>query len=136
MTAGSFFRGEREGRAWRLISREVLLAGLVMLLIEIAARRLSLWFRPRLPAGARRIFALARTRIGRRKASSPAPVRPTHEVGPASTEAATVVASGAPSTTPAASDTHPIEPAARTAPESLGSALSRARRAADKRLGR
>ena len=39
----TLFLGEREGRAWRPIPRELLLAALVVLLLEILARRLALW---------------------------------------------------------------------------------------------
>lgn len=41
--AGEFFRGERGGRAIRLVARETALAALLLLLVEIAARRLALW---------------------------------------------------------------------------------------------
>ncbi len=40
---GALFRGEREGRAWRPIPRELLLAALVVALLEILMRRLALW---------------------------------------------------------------------------------------------
>jgi uncharacterized membrane protein len=39
----TLFRGLREGRAWRPIARELALAALVVLILEILARRLSLW---------------------------------------------------------------------------------------------
>lgn len=39
----ALFRGDRGGRAWRPVTRELLLAALVVLLFEILFRRLSLW---------------------------------------------------------------------------------------------
>lgn len=41
--ANALFRGERAGSAWRSITREMLLAGLVLTLFEILFRRLALW---------------------------------------------------------------------------------------------
>jgi len=42
-TAASLFRGERSGRAWRSIVPELVLLALLLLLVEIAGRRFSLW---------------------------------------------------------------------------------------------
>jgi len=41
--ASTLFRGERVGSAWRAITRELLLAALLLALLEIAFRRLALW---------------------------------------------------------------------------------------------
>jgi uncharacterized membrane protein len=41
--AHTLFRGERQAKAFRVISRELMLAALLLLLFEIAARRLALW---------------------------------------------------------------------------------------------
>jgi uncharacterized membrane protein len=41
--ANTLFRGERSGRDWRPISRELLIAALVIFLLEVLFRRLSLW---------------------------------------------------------------------------------------------
>ncbi len=41
--ATRLFRGERGSQAWRSVTREVLLAALLLLLVEIAFRRLGLW---------------------------------------------------------------------------------------------
>ena len=41
--ATALFRGERAGRAWRGVTREFLLLGLVLALLEILFRRLALW---------------------------------------------------------------------------------------------
>ena len=41
--AHTLFRGERRARVYRVISRELILAALLVLLLEIAARRLALW---------------------------------------------------------------------------------------------
>lgn len=40
---GALFRGEREARVWRVVSRELVLLALLLLLVEIAFRRLQLW---------------------------------------------------------------------------------------------
>ena len=114
VTAPQLFRGSREGRSWRLVSRELALLALLILLVEIACRRLALFSsrRPRRP------------RAQREKA------RPQPE-----------------DSTSASRRDRPAEPTAgqvadqdagpAAAPEpQLGSALSRARRAADRKLGR
>lgn len=41
--ATSLFRGERLGSSWRSITREMMLAGLILVLLEILFRRLALW---------------------------------------------------------------------------------------------
>ena len=43
--AGELFRGEREARRHRSIARELALAGLLLVILEIAFRRLNLWSR-------------------------------------------------------------------------------------------
>ena len=42
-TATELFRGDRAGRGWRIFSRELGLAALILMLLEVAGRRLSLW---------------------------------------------------------------------------------------------
>ncbi len=42
-TAAELFRGARRGRGWRVMSRELALVALLLMLLEIAGRRLSLW---------------------------------------------------------------------------------------------
>ncbi len=123
VTAGAFFRGARESRAWRLISRELLLLGLVVLLIEIAGRRLNLWSSLRIPTHWSRRVLEAWAHIGRRmrpagrRVRAPRPVEAIPET----------------SATPAAEEVLAPPTQAGT---TLGSALSRARRAADKKLDR
>jgi len=136
-SATALFRGSRQGRLWRVVSRELMVAALVLWLLEIAGRRLSLWGSLRTPAFARRLGARARAMLGRIGAKvprrRPKPRRKTSWVEPADEPAparAEEAAAPAPGATPAA-------PSARERPqESLGSALSRARRAADKKLER
>ena len=94
--ATEFFRGSRDAKGWRLVSRELALAALLLLLLEIAARRLELWGLVRLPQRVKRA------------PPEPEPARP-------------------------APVPVPTEPAAR---EDVESALTRARRAAKKRLDR
>ena len=43
------FRGERTGKSWRGLTRELLLAALIVILIEILFRRLELWHNLSLP---------------------------------------------------------------------------------------
>jgi hypothetical protein len=50
VTVGDFFRGASESRVWRMVSREMLWLALLLLLVEIAGRRLSLWGSLRVPA--------------------------------------------------------------------------------------
>ena len=70
VTAGSFFRGERSGSVWRLISRELMVVALLLLLLEIAGRRLSLWSSLRVPAAVTR-FANQATAALRASRSRP-----------------------------------------------------------------
>lgn len=107
--ASEWWRGERSGHAWRVIAKELILAALAMLLLEIAVRRLQLGSWVRVPRFVRAWSERRRARAVQRAidgASTPAPVAP----------------SVTPTATPTASD--------------MSSALERARRAAEKRLGR
>jgi hypothetical protein len=120
--AAAFWRGERSGHAWRVIARELILAALIALLLEITVRRLQLGHLLRMPAFVKR--ALARRRA--------VPVPSTADVPEESVPL------------PRAAPTGPAQPAStpeppRTAPKpatSVSSALERAKRAADKRLER
>ncbi len=119
VTAGGFFRGERRGRTWRLVTRELLIAALVLMVVEIAGRRLSLWQSlrmPRLP----RLPGLSRLRLAKRPRRGGEPAEITPDPAPA----------GEPDATPATP-----EPAAPPR-GSVASALSQARRSADRKLGR
>jgi hypothetical protein len=117
---GTLFRGERRARAWRVVARECALAALVLLLVEIAMRRLQLW-----SALAGLALPLRRLRERRRRV---APVQPS----PARVDGPPQVASPAvPEATAAAAGPRP---AVKTA--SLDDALAKARRAADRELGR
>lgn len=105
-TATEFFRGVREGRGWRVLSRELGLVALILLLLEIAGRRLSLWG----------------SLMPRRKPQAVATAEATVETPPPATSEPTEVA--------------PSAPAAETDQDSLTDALSRARHAANRKLGR
>jgi len=121
-TATSFFRGERAGRLWRVISRELMIAALLLLLLEIAGRRLSLWGsvgKVARNAGVRTRAVASRVRAKVRR--KPRPARVTVPVTDQLDEA---VVEDAPA---------PMEPAAKA---TLGSALNRARREADRKLDR
>lgn len=54
VTAGAFFRGGRKGKAVRPLGRELGLAALFLLMLEIAGRRFPLWNMFRIPRGLRR----------------------------------------------------------------------------------
>lgn len=110
--AGELFRGERGGRAVRLVARETALAALLLLLLEIAARRLALW-------GA--ILAPLRKLRG----ALPAPRRRPKPPLAAPPSAAA----------PSAAFPAGRKPAAESAPTVLD-ALSSARKSAERRLGR
>ena len=48
-SASELFRGERASRGWRSLSFALVLAALLLVLVEIAARRLELWGAVRVP---------------------------------------------------------------------------------------
>jgi hypothetical protein len=123
VTAGSFFRGERVGSIWRLITRELMVAALVLLLIEIAGRRLALWGSLRLPQPALRALRSASTALGQRRPKRKART-PQAAATPPQTES------------PAPEERPPEPPTERPPTPGVGSALTRARRAADRKLGR
>ena len=62
------FRGERAAKAFRIVSRELVLVALLLLLLEIAGRRLGLWNRSILPRSVGDFFAgLGRALVPRRR---------------------------------------------------------------------
>lgn len=146
-SAQDLFRGVRGARLWRIVTRELALAALILLLLEIAGRRLSIWGSLRLPQGlARRVDAVVarlRAPLDRRRARR-VPARAadanTHEPSRATTADASADpasdAASAASAEPAASDA-PRAPEPRPdAAADLGSALARARRASARKLDR
>jgi Mg-chelatase subunit ChlD len=112
--AAEFFRGQRTSKGWNLLTRELALAALMLVLLEIAARRLELWSFVRVPAFVRTAFARQRARSAARPITATAIPR----------------AAASPSVAP--------EPQVETpkAAPTMESALDKARRAADKRLDR
>lgn len=121
--ASALYEGERSARAWRVISRELVLAALLLFLLEVAGRRLQLWGRWRLPASLLASLSAARGAVSRpgpdRERRGPAPA-----IGGDAQEAP-----------------QPKEPAEPATPAAEGGddvrqALERARRAAGRRLGR
>lgn len=119
VNAADFWRGERSGHAWRVIARELILAALVALLLEIAARRLQLGQFVRLPA------FVQRWRTARRERPLAAPA------ANASATSSTEVGTSNPTAAAPRSTDAPREPAT-----SVSDALERARRAAGRRLDR
>jgi len=116
----SLFRGERAAERWRLVTRECVLAALLLLLLEIAARRLQLW-----SAFANLAARLRDLRL--RRVAAPVPVPAT--AAPARPDARAQPDDATPS--PAAPQAEPPQAA-----PSLDEALRRARRSADRELGR
>lgn len=113
-------RGERAANLWRVVSRECALLALLVLLLEIAARRLQLWS----------TFASLGTQLRRRSAAR----RPR----PATAGAAPTAPEPAPrplAPTPTPAESAVARPAARK-PSTLDEALTRARKSADRELGR
>jgi Mg-chelatase subunit ChlD len=124
-TATTFFRGERAGRLWRVISRELMIAALLFLLMEIAGRRLGLW--GSVGKLARRAGASTSAAVSRARAK----VRRKPRVARVATPAAGDAADAAD-----AADEKPVAPPEPVKKASLGSALNRARREADRKLDR
>lgn len=122
---GTLFRGERHARVWRVVSRECALAALVLLLCEITMRRLQLWGTfSGIGLALRALLERARRKVR----SQPRPVVVDGPVRPASPAPAAPVP--APAALPSAAAR------ATNAPASLDDALAKARRAADRELGR
>lgn len=116
------FDGERGGRAWRVLTRELLWAALGLLVLEIAGRRLGFWGMIIIPARVRKLtdkFAVANI-----KKKAPAPSR-------APVEKPAAAAPAPPVETPKATKTPepPKEP-------TIGDALARARKSAERKLGK
>lgn len=127
--AADFWRGERSGKGWRVITSELVLAALVLLLLEIAVRRLQLVESVRMPAFVRRWSASLAAKRAAQRALKPV-TSESDTSAPSQTPAS-------PSTTPTSSPTTPSAPKAPAQPTpSLSSAMERARKAADRRLDR
>lgn len=122
-SAGELLRGERGGDGWRVVSRELALAALLLLVLEIAARRLELWGSFAAP-----VQALVR-RWRARSASAPAPVAV--ETAPAPLRGSPAPNSAAPAASEAAPRANIPQPGG-----SLEDALAKARRSAGRELER
>lgn len=121
--AADVWRGERAGRGWRVITSELVLAALVILLLEIAVRRLQLVESLRVPAFVTRWRAERAAKRAVKRAAAP--------VTMADAPASAAPPSSTPISTPETRPTAPSKPA-----PSLSSAMDRAKRAADRRLDR
>ncbi len=119
--ATELFRGERDSLGWRPIGRELALLALVLLLLEIAVRRLELASLVRVPAFVQRAWNRVTTR---RTSRTQADATPTGA-------AALVRVSNTTAEMAEKKVVEPTEPA-----QTVESALARARKAADKRLER
>lgn len=134
-TVDELFRGDRRSRGWRSIGIEVLSAALLLVLLEIAGRRLELWGSLRVPAFVTRAFAAWRDRLARRR-----PATVTSSTASSSRDGATsgpeTTSSRTSSTTTAAAAQSPASPPPAAPPPTIESALEKARRAAGRRLDR
>lgn len=120
--AGGLFRGERQSRAWRPVSRELALAALLLLLLEIAGRRLLLWELLRVAPAVRRVRAAAR-RVSVRRVAPVTADAPAPRGEPIVPEDREPDVGGETSAPPSSG-------------RSMADALRRARRSADRKLGR
>ena len=132
---GELWRGERSGNAWKVITRELVFAALLALLLEIAVRRLQLARSLRLP----KFVTRWRTERAARSATtsgasatrgSTANARGTSTAPLTTTTSTSATASR--TSAPAESTTPPAPPPA----EDMTSVLQRAKRSADRRLDR
>jgi hypothetical protein len=126
----ALFEGERGGRAWRLLTIELLTAALVVLVAEILVRRLALLTRLAVPAPLKRaVTAAASWRPAR-----PAPGSSRED---ASRQTPAPVAEAAPAAAPVA-PAAPVKPTAPVKPAepSLADALAKARKSAGKETRR
>ncbi|MGK0483889.1 MAG: putative membrane protein [Planctomycetota bacterium] len=76
VATSDIFRGPRGARIWRLLTGELMVLALVLLLLEIAGRRLDLWGQVRMPvrkATPKAASAAPRTRKEAPKTTSPTP---------------------------------------------------------------
>lgn len=144
-TLTQLFAGERGGSAWRSIAAELGWIALVLMLLEIAGRRLQLWgnLESDLARLARRVPRLRAGRAAQpnsEQATAPtATARTTPRAArtgssPSSGQATdpAEAAGGAPSSEARESS----EAAPKSAPGGLGAALDRAKQRADQQLGR
>jgi uncharacterized membrane protein len=128
-SADALFRGSREGTQTRLVVRELLLAALILLLVEIAGRRLQLWNSLRLPRAIALPAALrAAVARWRTRAKSVERAKPTGRPFSREEPGAAPEPADPPTTPP---------PAPPDAPRSgVTSALARAKKSAGRKLDR
>ena len=133
-SATSLFDEPESGRGWRTISRELILAALLLLLLEIAVRRLELFATLRSPA---RLGRMAKQLLHTRTARVPKPASTTRPPVVPTAPSAPPIATGP---TDEANDAQPTPETPASAPSapgsSMASALSRAKRAAKRQTKR
>ncbi len=127
-SAGELFRGDRTSRGWRSLSSVLVLAALLLVLLEIAARRLELWGALHVPAVVTERVASVRARLRRAK-------KPSSISRPNERPASNPITKSAPVTSSSTSTAPPIQES--PAPQAtMESALEKARKAAGRRLDR
>lgn len=119
-SAAELWRGAREGRGFELLTSRIAVLALLLVVLEIAMRRLELWSFARMPQA-------VSERLARSRASAKAV---------AQASATTAVATSASPAVPSASKPSNESQPRIDAPADVSSALARARRAAGKRLDR
>ena len=119
----TLLRGERATLAWRIVSRELMLAALLLLLLEVAGRRLGLW--------SSLASRLSRRRRARAKEIEDAQAGPSRPRSKAAREAARAFDAPAP-----AEPARPTATGPRKATGAVTSALDRARHRAGRRTDR
>lgn len=127
VNAAELWRGERSGKAWRVISRELALLALVLLVVEIAGRRLQIWSSMRTPRFVTRALATVR---GKRVVRSP------QEAASPIAVSDVTASREAPADPSAASERPPATQPSATPAATISSALDKAKRSADRRLDR
>lgn len=120
------FDGPRHARRWRVITPELLLAALILMLFEIAARRLNLFDTALFALPGRTLTALG-AKLKRRPKS---PVRG------APSPATKTVKQRAAASKPTPAEDPTAKPTPKDMPLTMREALERARKRADKRLDR
>jgi uncharacterized membrane protein/Mg-chelatase subunit ChlD len=140
--AADLFRGERNGNATRMVARELALAAIVLLLLEIAGRRLQLWSGVPVPRWAEP--AVVRVRegvraVGRRVIPLRARARlrdSTKAFVPSSSEAATPNAGAEPVAAATAAKSSSSNASPPKPPPTVLDALAKAKRSAGRELDR
>ncbi|MFN0205353.1 MAG: VWA domain-containing protein [Planctomycetota bacterium] len=126
---GTLFKGDRAAKSWRLLTRELLWAAVLLLTIEIAGRRLGLWGQVRVPAGVETWVEKVKLKMAKRAANTAKRERAADTTIPSKT---TMDPAAAKTTKPTVSTSPP-----QAVPSGgVSEALAKAKKAAGKQLGK